>query len=349
MGPLSRAAGSAAYSRHMLRPSVAAASPPAPSSSPPARGRRRHGRAPTRRCRRRAGPRSPRRRPRCRRPRAPGPPRAVLLAFSSRRAMRTVRHLADEIGPRLATGPAFRRAARWVEERLRRPRATTWRGRPSPYRPGTRGACRSRPAARSTWSRARAASTRAAPYLVVGAHLDTVAVAPGAEDNASGVAVLLETARRVRSAPPACRWCSWPSAARSRAGPATTSTTSARGTTSPRCHRAERRHLRGDGVPGPGRRGDRRAGLLGRAARPIAVRAGPGPGGAGALGVGTVVEPDAASDHESFADAGLPAARLGSTPYAGYHSAARRARPSSTPPSSRRVGRVIWAWLLRGR
>ena len=38
-----------------------------------------------------------------------------------------------------------------------------------------------------------------APYLVVGAHLDTIAVAPGAEDNASGIAVLLETARRARA------------------------------------------------------------------------------------------------------------------------------------------------------
>src|SRR4029079_10838517 len=39
----------------------------------------------------------------------------------------------------------------------------------------------------------------ARPYVVVGAHLDTIAVAPGAEDNASGIAVLLETARRVRA------------------------------------------------------------------------------------------------------------------------------------------------------
>ena len=33
------------------------------------------------------------------------------------------------------------------------------------------------------------------PYLLVGAHLDTVPQAPGAEDNASGIAVLLELAR----------------------------------------------------------------------------------------------------------------------------------------------------------
>jgi Zn-dependent M28 family amino/carboxypeptidase len=35
--------------------------------------------------------------------------------------------------------------------------------------------------------------------LIVGAHYDTVATSPGADDNASAVAVLLETARRIRS------------------------------------------------------------------------------------------------------------------------------------------------------
>ncbi len=32
--------------------------------------------------------------------------------------MADVRHLAGDIGPRLATGPAFREAARWVEVRF---------------------------------------------------------------------------------------------------------------------------------------------------------------------------------------------------------------------------------------
>ena len=32
--------------------------------------------------------------------------------------MADVRHLAGDIGPRLATGPAFREAARWVEGRF---------------------------------------------------------------------------------------------------------------------------------------------------------------------------------------------------------------------------------------
>jgi Zn-dependent M28 family amino/carboxypeptidase len=42
-----------------------------------------------------------------------------------------------------------------------------------------------------------------APYYVVGAHYDTVPSTPGADDNASAVAVLLEVARRVATAPPA--------------------------------------------------------------------------------------------------------------------------------------------------
>jgi len=38
-------------------------------------------------------------------------------------------------------------------------------------------------------------------YVIVGAHYDTVAGSPGADDNASGVAVLMELARRLASHP----------------------------------------------------------------------------------------------------------------------------------------------------
>jgi hypothetical protein len=43
-------------------------------------------------------------------------------------------------------------------------------------------------------------------YYVLGAHFDTVAGTPGADDNASGVAVLLEAARLARKAPTASPW-----------------------------------------------------------------------------------------------------------------------------------------------
>jgi acetylornithine deacetylase/succinyl-diaminopimelate desuccinylase-like protein len=42
------------------------------------------------------------------------------------------------------------------------------------------------------------ATTGASAYCVVGAHYDTVPGTPGADDNASAVAVMLELARRIR-------------------------------------------------------------------------------------------------------------------------------------------------------
>ena len=50
------------------------------------------------------------------------------------------------------------------------------------------------------------------------------------------------------------------------------------------------------------------------------------------------------SDHWSFVRDGLPAARLGSTPYAAYHSAADV--PGVVEPAQlRRTGRLLLAWL----
>ena len=46
----------------------------------------------------------------------------------------------------------------------------------------------------------------ASGYYILGAHYDTVAGTPGADDNASGVAVLLETARLAASLSPAPPW-----------------------------------------------------------------------------------------------------------------------------------------------
>lgn len=40
--------------------------------------------------------------------------------------------------------------------------------------------------------------------LIIGAHYDTVAISPGADDNASGLAVMLETARVLSGLPPGC-------------------------------------------------------------------------------------------------------------------------------------------------
>ena len=63
-------------------------------------------------------------------------------------------------------------------------------------------------------------------------------------------------------------------------------------------------------------------------------------------GIPTTVETDSASDHESFADAGFLAARIGSTPYAGYHSA--QDLPHVVNPGQlRRVGRLLVTWIDR--
>jgi Zn-dependent M28 family amino/carboxypeptidase len=51
-----------------------------------------------------------------------------------------------------------------------------------------------------------AGSTDTSGYYILGAHYDTVAGTPGADDNASGVAVLLETARLAGSLSPARPW-----------------------------------------------------------------------------------------------------------------------------------------------
>ena len=64
-------------------------------------------------------------------------------------------------------------------------------------------------------------------------------------------------------------------------------------------------------------------------------------------GVPTLAESGSrSSDHWSFVRDGLPGARLGSTPYAGYHSPADR--PSVVQPAQlERTGRLLLAWLAR--
>jgi aminopeptidase YwaD len=66
------------------------------------------------------------------------------------------------------------------------------------------------------------------------------------------------------------------------------------------------------------------------------------------IGVPVVREVNRSSDHWQFAQAGLPAARLGSTPYAGYHSP--RDTPGVVDPAQLdRVGRLVLTWLAGAR
>jgi len=122
------------------------------------------------------------------------------VRFSIARVMRDVRALAA-LGPREATSEAFRRAAAIVKDRfaslgysvdLRRfdvPGGTSWG---IPVDAGETLNVVATPAG-SVPSRA---------HVLVGAHLDTVPQAPGANDNASGVAIVLELARLAAATPP---------------------------------------------------------------------------------------------------------------------------------------------------
>ncbi len=257
--------------------------------------------------------------------------------------MAAVRHLAGTIGPRPGTSPAYRRAARWVQAELE---GHGWQVRRQPV-PTPGGVSWGVPVSggRSTNLIATRGDVRSGrPWVLVGAHLDTVPQAPGAEDNASGVGALLAVAEAVaerRTRHPVVLVAFGSEEPRgpgdddhhygSRAYVASLSA-------------AERRSLRGmvsldrvgvgDVLPvgTAERRGPVAAQLLAAARR---------------AGAPTTFESEErASDHWSFTKAGLPAARLGSTPYAAYHS------PDDLPAVVDRaqLGRTVrttLAWLGR--
>jgi hypothetical protein len=262
-------------------------------------------------------------------------------AFEVRRVMTDVAHLADEIGPRHGTSKAYARAADWVEDRFTRlgyavsrqavdaPAGNTW-GVDVP-----RGNSPNVVADPPGFDPSR-------PHRVIGAHLDTVPVAPGAEDNASGVSVMLELARIHVGDDRPVRFIAF--GAEEPRGPGddlhhfgsqayvrsldrverdamramvSLDRVGVRGPQVPICH----------GGRGPARVRDRLAAVARRTQTPHSV-----------CGDNTT------SDHWSFERAGLPAARLGSVPYAGYHSRADTTDVISAG-QIRRVGRIMVAWL----
>ena len=177
----------------------------------------------------------------------------------------------------------------------------------------------------------------AAPYVLVGAHLDTVAVAPGAEDNASGISVLLELARVLAGSSQVVLVAFGGEEPR---GPGELHHFGSKEYVARLGD--EGRHLRamvsldrvGVGTVVPLSSVDGTPAALRNRLADVAD----------SVGISTVSELDSASDHESFADAGFLAARIGSTPYAGYHSAADV--PAVVNPAQlRRVGRLLMAWL----
>jgi hypothetical protein len=263
------------------------------------------------------------------------------VRFRPAAAKRSVVFLAGRIGPRQATSPAYRRAAVWVEHRFRSlgyqvrrqyvrvPSGVSW-GIPVP--------------AGRTWNVvARPAGLRLGkPYRIVGAHLDTVPQAPGAEDNASGIAVLLELA--------------WMAAAER---PAVPVEFVAFGAEEPRGEGDLLHHFGSTAMvarlSGPARRNLKGMVALDRVGvgRVVPVCTGGMHAGtvrrsllrlAGRKHIPALSCVDQASDHWSFEKAGLPAARVGGTPYAAYHSAADLPHVVQEAQLSR-AGRLMWAWI----
>jgi hypothetical protein len=261
--------------------------------------------------------------------------------FDAAAAMADVRLLAGRIGPRLATGAAYRRAGRLVERRfaglgydVRRatfpvPAGDSWG---VPVRGGRSFNVVAEPPDLDP----------SEPHVVLGAHLDTVAVAPGAEDNASGVAVLLELAGLAAASPPRVPVVFVAFGAEEPRGPGDDmhhfgSQHHVRGLTPERLRAITAmvsldRVGVGRSVPvctGPLSPARVQQALLDAAAR-IDVPAHPCD--------------STASDHWSFEKAGVTVARIGSTSYAAYHSAADLPRVVSRAQLGR-AGAVVWAWL----
>lgn len=259
--------------------------------------------------------------------------------FDAARVLADIRYLAREIGPRHGTSDAYREAADWVEHRLiglgyeidRQqvdvPAGTTWgvrvpRGRADSIIASPPGLDDER------------------PHLIVGAHLDTVPRSPGAEDNASGIAVLLELARISAGTPGRVRFIAF--AAEEPRGVGNAHHYGSR-TYVRRLDDAERDAVRamisldrvgvGRAVPlstggeGSRRLRDRLDAIAKRRGIPVEIH-----------------NDDRASDHWSFERNGLNAARVGSVPYCCYHAPTDRPRIISKKQVGR-VGALVTAWL----
>ncbi len=256
-------------------------------------------------------------------------------------AVDAVEHLAGRIGPRPGTSAAYFEAAEWVQtqfedsgwsvhrQRFHTPAGFSWNA--------------DVPAGTSVNLIATRGDVETGkPWLLVGAHLDTVPLAPGAEDNASGIGVLLTLADALADR-------------RSRLPVVLV----AFGSEEPRGEGEDDHHYGSrafvDELTPAQRRSLRgmvsmdRVGVGGvlpikSVAEPSQMRAGLD-GAAARAGVETILETNhSSSDHESFVDEGLPGVRLGGTSYGGYHNAGDL--PSVINRAQlERTARTVLAWL----
>ena len=265
--------------------------------------------------------------------------------FEGAQAAAVVRFLAGEIGPRHGTSAAFREAADWVRGFFDRLGYDVTRqafdvpGGDSWGVPVAAGESVNVVAVPDAFDPGR-------PHLVVGAHLDTVPQAPGAEDNGSGVGVMLAAAAVAaehRTRLPVV-WVAF--GAEEPRGPSDDDhhygSRAYVAAMTPR----EREAMRG--MVSLDRVGVGETLPVGSASDSDPVQQALLAAGRRAA-VPVLADPQQrSSDHWSFVRDGLPAARLGSTPYAGYHSPADV--PSVVQPDQlTRTGRVVLAWLSPGR
>ncbi|WP_216852837.1 M28 family metallopeptidase [Phytoactinopolyspora halotolerans] len=264
------------------------------------------------------------------------------VMFDADAAFDTIEHLAGEIGPREGTSDAFARAADDITDRFEGLDYEISHVQvPVP--------------AGNSWGvdvgEGESTNVIADPpgfdpdeaHVIIGAHLDTVPQAPGAEDNASGVAVMMELARMasVEAPPVPVRFIAF-------------------GAEEPRGEGDDMHHF-GSQQYVADMPADQQEALVGMVSLDrVGVAADHVPICTG--GTGTTQLRDAlieaaesidvpaeacenrASDHWSFEKAELPSARLGSVPYEAYHS------PDDVPEvvdtdQLDLVGRTMWAWL----
>ena len=266
------------------------------------------------------------------------------VRFSTANAERTVRFLAGRIGPREATSSSYARAARWVASQLR---AHGYRVRRQPLRVPAGVSWGVPVPAGHTWN-VIATQTGAhldQPHLMVGAQLDTVPQAPGAEDNASGVSVMLEVARLASKRPTRLPVVFVAFAAEEPRGDGEAWHHYGSRAYVQRMSPNQRSAMRGMANPdrsGVGHRVPVCTGGLGpdrvkRSLLELARR----------LGIPASDCLNTTSDHWSFEQAGLPAARLGGTDYPQYHSPADLPRVVR-PIQLHRTGTLVWQWLRTG-
>ncbi|HSS67217.1 MAG TPA: M28 family peptidase [Nocardioidaceae bacterium] len=247
-----------------------------------------------------------------------------------------------DIGPREATSPAFARAARWVQaefeaagydvvrQPLRVPAGNSW-GVDVP--------------AGRTWNVIATPPDfdPSAPHRIVSAHLDTVPQAPGAEDDGSGIGVILELARMTSLEPPATPVVFVAFAAEEPRGDGDLLHHFGSTAYVDRLAPAEHRQIKGMaaldrvGVKAPAVPVCT-GGLGSTKVQRALVRAGE------RAGVRTARCLNTGADHWSFEKVGIPAARVGGVSYAAYHSAGDLPRVVSRAQLARSAA-VVWQWI----